>query len=249
MLCADCGVATAFERTEQVRRAFAELPQPALGGQPVSASFGVTETQPGDTAETMLNRADRALLLAKESGRNMVVQLGAGGVEQKTDRHWWQFWQPCVIDAVLEQNMVTTVPLKVAIEKLRGFVADHKADIKSIEDSRILMHVFGDRSQKDRRRGDRQIPLVVELAFAEEHVRQSDSDTATTPSHTRTKIQVVMRPKRNRDRRQANAVTRARQLLTSLRSYLMATDDHSQNDESIVRRATHMLVPWLLNKD
>jgi diguanylate cyclase (GGDEF)-like protein len=248
MLCADCGVATAFERTEQVRRAFAELPQRALGGQPVSASFGVTETQPGDTAETMLNRADRALLMAKESGRNMVVQLGAGGVEQKTERPWWQFWQTTVIDAILEQNMVTTVPLKVAIEKLRGFVADHTAQIKSIEDSRILMHVSGDRSQRDRRRSDRHIPLVVELSFAEEHVRPNGS-AAATPSLTRTKIQVVMRPKRNRDRRQANAVTRARQLLNSLRSYLMATDDHSQTDEAVFRRATHMLVPWLLKKE
>jgi diguanylate cyclase (GGDEF)-like protein len=239
MLCADCGVATAFERTERVRRAFAELSQPALGGQPVSASFGVTETQPGDTAETMLNRADRALLLAKESGRNMVVQLGAGGAEQKTDRPWWQFWQSNVIDAVLEQNMVTTVPLKVAIEKLRGFVADHKAEIKSIEHNRILLYIFGDRSQKDRRRSDRQIPLVVEVTFSEERVRQTSSGTAATPSQTRTKIQVVMRPKRNRDRRQANAVTRARQLLASLRSYLMAIDDHCQSDEEAVVAQRH----------
>jgi len=43
-----------------------------------------------------------------------------------------------------------------------------------------------------------------------------------------------MRPKRNRDRRQANAVTRARQLLVSLRSYLMAIDDHSQSDDEEV---------------
>jgi diguanylate cyclase (GGDEF)-like protein len=244
MLCADCGVATAFERTERIRRAFAELGQPALGGNAVSASFGVTETQPGDTAETMLNRADRALLLAKQSGRNMVVQLGAGGDEQKADRPWWQFWQSNVIDAVLEQNMVTTVPLKVAIEKLRGFVADHKAEIKSIEDSRILLYIFGDRSQKDRRRSDQQIPLVVELSFAEERVRQNSSGTVTSPAQTRTKIQVVMRPKRNRDRRQANAITRARQLLVSLRSYLMAIDDHSQtDDEAGVRCATHGLMP------
>jgi hypothetical protein len=140
--------------------------------------------------------------------------------------------------------MVTTVPLKVAIEKLRGFVADHKAELKSIEDSRILLNIFGDRSQKDRRRSDRQIPLVVELNFTEQRVRQSSSGTAASPSQTRTKIQVVMRPKRNRDRRQANAVTRARQLLASLRSYLMAIDDHSQtDDETVVRCATHMLVP------
>jgi len=29
----------------------------------------------------------------------------------------------------------------------------------------------------------------------------------------------------------------------------MATDDHSQTDEAVFRRATHMLVPWLLKKE
>jgi diguanylate cyclase (GGDEF)-like protein len=249
MLCADCGVAASFERAEQVRRAFAELPQPALGGQPVTASFGVTETQAGDTAETMLNRADRGLLLAKESGRNMVVQLGAGGgtVEKPAGRPWWQFWHSAVVEAVLEQNLITTVPLKVAIEKLRGFVADHGAEIKSIEDSRILMHVQGEKKEQ-RRSADRSVPLVVELAFAEEHVRGNNSTNASGPTTTRTKIQVIIRPKRNRDRRRAPAIARARQLLTSLRSYLMASDDRSQTDEAVFRRATHMLVPWLLKK-
>ena len=84
MLCADCNVATAFDRAETVRRSFAAIPQPATGGRCITASFGVTQTQAGDTPATLLNRADRALLSAKESGRNLVVQLGAGGdaVEQ-----------------------------------------------------------------------------------------------------------------------------------------------------------------------
>jgi diguanylate cyclase (GGDEF)-like protein len=250
MLCADCGVSAAFERTEKVRRAFAELSQPALGGQSVTASFGVTETQHGDTAETMLNRSDRALLLAKKSGRNMVVQLGAGpGDEQRSSRPWWQFWQTGVADSILEQNLITTVPLKVAIEKLRGFVADHTAEIKSIEDSRILMQVNGELPPTQRRRSDRPVPLVVELSFAEEHVRGSGGPNAPNGTITRTKIQVVIRPKRNRDRRHSNAIGRARQLLASLRSYLMASDDFSQTDEGVFRRTTHMLVPWLLKKD
>ena len=78
LLYTDCNLATAFERAEQVRRAFAKLSQPALGGKSVTASFGVTETQSGDTPATLLNRADRALLQAKQSGRNLVVQLGGG---------------------------------------------------------------------------------------------------------------------------------------------------------------------------
>ena len=44
----------------------------------ITASFGVTEVQLGDTPETMLARADRALYDAKEGGRNTVVQLGTG---------------------------------------------------------------------------------------------------------------------------------------------------------------------------
>jgi diguanylate cyclase (GGDEF)-like protein len=252
MLCADCNVATAFERTEQIRRGFAELPQLVLGGRAVTASFGVTETQAGDTAETMLNRADRALLLAKESGRNMVVQLGAGGgSDAKPERrHWWQFWQAVVVEAVLEQNLIATVPLKVAIEKLRGFVADHDAEIKSIEDNRIQMHIQGDKKEQ-RRCSDRGVPLVVELAFAEEQVRgnsSGNSNNANGPTSTRTRIQVVIRPKRTRDRRRAQAVAHARQLLSALRSYLMATDDHSQTDDSVFRRSSHMLMPWLLKK-
>ncbi len=248
MLCADCGVAAAFERAEQIRRAFAELPQQAVGGHPVTASFGVTETQPGDSAQTMLNRSDRALLMAKGSGRNMVVQLGAGGEEPKPQRRWWQFWQSGTMDAVLEQNLVSLVPLKVTIEKLRGFVSDHSAEIKSIEDSRILMHVEAHNPAEARRHADRPVPLIVELAFAEEHFR-ANNVAASTPSQTRTKIQVIMRPKRSRDRRRPPAVNRARQLLASLRSYLMATDDHEQTDDGVFRRSTHMLVPWLLKKE
>ena len=152
------------------------------------------------------------------------------------------------MDAVLEQNLVSLVPLKVAIEKLRGFVSDHSAEIKSIEDSRILMHVEAHNPAEARRHADRPVPLIVELAFAEEHFR-ANNVAASTPSQTRTKIQVIMRPKRSRDRRRPPAVNRARQLLASLRSYLMATDDHEQTDDGVFRRSTHMLVPWLLKKE
>ncbi|GAG80670.1 unnamed protein product [marine sediment metagenome] len=73
MLCADCDNAVATRRAEQIRRALSEIFQPKMQGKPVTASFGVTEIQPGDTPETMLRRADRALLMAKAKGRNTVV--------------------------------------------------------------------------------------------------------------------------------------------------------------------------------
>ncbi len=68
LLFADCDNGKALRRAEQLRAMLAELPQPSLNGKAATASFGVTELQPGDTPETMLRRADRALLMAKENG-------------------------------------------------------------------------------------------------------------------------------------------------------------------------------------
>ena len=253
MLCADCNVATAFDRAEAVRRSFAALPQPVTGGRPVTASFGVTQTQDGDTSATLLNRADRALLSAKGAGRNLVVQLGAGGdatraadatlVAVLATRRWPR--------RCLEQNLITLVPLKVTIEKLRGFVADQPAHVETIEDSRICILIQGDPVGLTRRTTDRSTPLLMELSFAEEQVRGTNGSGSAAGTVTRTRIHVVVRPKRNRDRRRAGAVDRARRVLNSLRSYLMATEDHDPVDENgnVLRRATHMIVPWLLNKD
>jgi diguanylate cyclase (GGDEF)-like protein len=252
MLCADCNVATAFDRAETIRRSFAALPQPVTGGRMITASFGVTQTQPGDTSATLLNRADRALLSAKGAGRNLVVQLGAGGeTAEKPKRHWWQLWQTALPDAILEQYLITAVPLKVTIEKLRGFVADQPANVETIEDSRICILIPGGQTTLGRRSADRATPLLMELSFAEEQVRGTNGSGNTAGTVTRTRIHVVVRPKRNRDRRRSGAVDRARRVLNSLRSYLMATEDDGpvNNNENVLRRATHMLVPWLLNKD
>ncbi|NDY95863.1 diguanylate cyclase [Wenzhouxiangella limi] len=45
---------------------------PVPEGQPITASFGVAELKHGESDETLLKRADRALYAAKDSGRNRV---------------------------------------------------------------------------------------------------------------------------------------------------------------------------------
>ena len=47
---------------EKLRADWGGSPRPELDSYTVTASFGVTELQPGDTAETMLRRADRAIV-------------------------------------------------------------------------------------------------------------------------------------------------------------------------------------------
>ena len=86
MLCADCDNAMAARRAEQVRRALGQMPQPKMGGRSITVSFGVTEIQPGDTPETMLRRADRALLMAKAKGATRWCSSAPAPVKRRPRR-------------------------------------------------------------------------------------------------------------------------------------------------------------------
>jgi two-component system, cell cycle response regulator len=63
---------------ERVREALEALEiSDASGGRiPVTASFGVASLEPHETLSALLDRADRAMYLAKTSGRNRVVASG-----------------------------------------------------------------------------------------------------------------------------------------------------------------------------
>jgi hypothetical protein len=127
----------------------------------------------------------------------------------------------------LEEYLVTAVPLQVAIEKLRGFVADHEARIEASDDRRVCIALDGPGAiGVMRRSADRRVSLLAEVTLAEEQVRGTNSTGQNGGGTvTRTKIHVVVRPRRDRDRRRSTAVGKARRLLASLRSYLMAIDD------------------------
>ena len=249
MLCANCDNATAARRAEQVRLALSQLQQPKMEGSAVTASFGVTEIQPGDTPETMLRRADRALLMAKSQGRNMVVQLGTGSDSPESPGKS-SFWRrkPTAPDVLLERNLVTPVPVKMAIEKLRGFVADHRATIVKIEGNEVRLEIEDCRLERTRRRNDRAVTFLINLRFEEERSQPAGPDHTGPTAATRTKIHVAVTPKKKRDRRRADVANRAQEVLVSFRSYLMATEDKSPSQQGVIRRAGRFLAPWLLKQ-
>lgn len=238
VLCADCDNATAARRAEQIRKALAELPQPKLSGQTISASFGATEVQPGDTPETMLRRADRALLMAKAKGRNTVVQLGIGS---DADRKFGLVLTGNAPDLLLEQDLVTPVPVKIAVEKLRGFVSDHKARIVSVEGSNVCLQITDGPDSWMRRLSDRPVTFCLDLCLEEEQMQAEPEKDA----FTRTKIHVAVSPLKSRDRRREDVTNRAREVLTSFRSYLMAAELDSAPAGGVLRHVKRVLTPWL----
>ncbi|WP_324346897.1 diguanylate cyclase [Hydrogenophaga sp.] len=223
VLCADCTLADAAARAEQIRRKLAETTHTALGAKRLTASFGVAQLQSGDTAESLLRRADQGLLQAKERGRNQVVQMGDAMQEPQKKKRWWSFGslrpQP-----LLEAMLLTEVPIEIAIQKLRGFVTDQKAKVLATRENHIELELSGQSVTPYRRRGDRTDYFRVEIEFGEKRVERTNNVGLAAGSYAMSTAHVVIRPRRSRDRRYGDQADRARLLLNNLKAYLMAKE-------------------------
>lgn len=249
VLCADCDNAAAARRADQIRRALSQVPQSDMDGRTATVSFGVTEIQPGDTPETMLRRADRALLMAKAQGRNRVVQLGSGaGTEDAEAQQGSAFCSRAGPNQLLQRTLVTPVPVEMAVEKLRGFVADHQAEIVSIDGNHVQLEMVAQSQSRLRRRDDRSVTFCLDLRFEEERLRKEGDQSQRAGTVLRTKIQLGIGLRKDRDRRREDVLDRARELLASFRSYLMAAVEEEEETHSkteTVSRAKRLLTPWL----
>jgi diguanylate cyclase (GGDEF)-like protein/PAS domain S-box-containing protein len=248
VLCSDCDNSVAARRAEQIRIGLCCIPRLKMGSRQVTASFGVTEIQPGDTPETMLRRADRALFQAKAKGRNCVVQLGAGlPVKNKQKRIKSQRRAADANEKLLERKFVTAVPVKMAVEKLRGFVADHNAKINYVEGNHICLEIEEKCSNRLRRLADRPAAFTVDLLIEEERSEKNENAPCERPL-VRTKIRVVVMPEPSCNRRRNDIIRRANELLASFCAYMMASEEEPPSPERVWVRVSRMLLPWLGKK-
>ncbi len=223
ILCTDCDNARATQQADELRQLLETTPHQVLNGECITASFGVTELQGGDTVETMLRRADRALYHAKDQGRNLVVQPGSGILEEPASEtnSWFDWLTKSAPEQVFERRLLTSVPLSISAEKLKGFIADHGAEIMLVDKNHATLRIDGQNASAMRRLSDRGVPFLVDLKFSE---HRPDAQDQTGGNAARTVIDVVIQPTRRRDRRRSDTDQRARQILGSLKSYFMGHD-------------------------
>jgi hypothetical protein len=119
-------------------------------------------------------------------------------------------------NVIVEQDLASPVPMSILVEQLRGFVADHQAEIVSVDENVTRLKLGG--GWFFRRSGDRRVPLFVDLSFRD--VVRENEELGKRRLETVIHVSVVLQ--RARDRRRADAVDLARQLVASLKSYLMA---------------------------
>ena len=118
-------------------------------------------------------------MAAKGKGRNCVVQLGTGSNADpaaESDAASRSDWPEGKLS--LEKTLITAVPIKIAIEKLRGFVADHQAKIKSIDGDRICLE-FSRQAPVFARIADRSMTFAIDLTFEEERRRREEDAPGT----------------------------------------------------------------------
>ena len=117
--------------------------------------------------------------------------------------------------------MVTSVPFNVVVEKMRGFVSDHEAEIESVTEDQLVLKINGHQATTVRRSTDRVVPFIAEMKFEDVPLAGEDKSIYST---MRTIIHITIRPQRSRDRRHRDILDCAQGLAASLKAYLVAQD-------------------------
>ncbi len=222
VLCPNQTLDQAANRAEELRQVLEATPLAVINGKCLTASFGVSEIGPGDTATTTFVKADQALLRAKETGRNKVVKHS----ESLSDERKAKFDQP-IEDLTAEiqwknlkgkilvcEELATCSPLDLVIEKIKGFVIDFDGQIVTAEEDHLQIRIEKLPKEKIRRFGDRPSQLVVDVELR--HSKNIMSENSTI-------IRVTIRPNRMRDRRKKDLAERSAIVMRELRGFLMVS--------------------------
>ena len=115
---------------------------------------------------------------------------------------------------------------EITAAKLRGFISDEAARVLSVDDGRVCLAINRHRGRVLFGMGRRRVPLRIDIELVEFRGEADDaSDTAGEPLWTR--INIDIRPHDARRRRLAGAKEHAKEVLGTLRSYLMAGGSRS----------------------
>jgi hypothetical protein len=113
-----------------------------IGGFPdlqVTSSFGVAQVEDGDSVESLLIRADRALYDAKKTGRNRTVSLTSAEIlaevasEGTTSTATDPFVYETTFHACIAADMI--------VYKLGGFVRDEHGSLTEVLPTRAVIRV------------------------------------------------------------------------------------------------------------
>jgi len=216
VLCPATNLEQAVARAERLRIALPRAEFVGLEDHRITASFGVTHVEAGDSVESILRRADKALYQAKDAGRNRTSSLtndewlsGTPADDDTPDDHSDPFTYNGTFMACVAADMI--------VYKLGGFVDDHNAKLLEVNAKRAIIRVGSRGLFRNWGKTDERQPIELVVAFGDEEtslpgIRRSPSRQIT--------VLVEIRPLG----KIADAdifQSRARNVMTRLRSYFV----------------------------
>lgn len=140
ILCPGTDMEQAVRRAERLRVAVLNGQVGGISDDQVSISLGITQSEPGDSVESVLRRADKALYQAKETGRNRCcrmthAQLLSGKPVEETGNETQP--DPFVYSATFS----AFVAADMVIYKLGGFVNEQNARLVEVTQQRAVIRV------------------------------------------------------------------------------------------------------------
>ena len=237
ILCGHCTLAEAKQLSETLRVKLQRTPIPSLRNHCLTASFGVATVQPEDTAESVLGRADRGLMIAKESGRDRVVALGDDDGESTNKpskaKKTFLSWLIAPTTKPLSAELITNVPRAVTLEKLKGFVHEFQAVVQHVDSNKLVLDIDCKTAPIAKRRAERLSKFRMTLGVSDVEMRVSNSNTSIKVC---TLLNVDVVPLKTRDRRTEAIRSQAVRLKTALQVYLVAHEMDSDIEKDIIRR-------------
>jgi diguanylate cyclase (GGDEF)-like protein len=227
ILCANCDIDSAVERAEEIRVTLTKTPQQMLDGKCITASFGVSELQRGDSPTDFFVRADTALLRAKELGRNRVVEANAselGGAPELKSAELTSLagvaWRKVKGQTLINEEYATSTPISVLVEKLRGFIVETEAEIRRVDADFASLVVEAEDAENFSRKGK----FTVDIEFQE---KDTEGENQSFGKRKKTYIRITVREAK-RSWFATNAVELAPSVVAELRRYFMINDDASK---------------------
>ncbi len=139
ILCPGTDLEQAVRRAERLRNTLRDTKIGGVDRLKITSSFGVAQVEPGDSVESLMRRADKALYTAKESGRDRTCSLTNVDLLQE-GRTRPESEEPA--DPLLyTSSFSAVVASEMVVYKLGGFVSDHKAVLVEVTTERVVMRV------------------------------------------------------------------------------------------------------------